>query len=371
MKAAVVGGSLAGLMTGIECSVAGVDVEIHERSAGMLDDRGAGIVMQPETLQMLTQRCGLEEEETGVWLNYRQYLGPEGEPATRQRMPQLMTSWGLLYRALRSAFPAGRYYEGSPFTEFTCAESAVFARFGAGDPQRFDLLVGADGARSFVRQQMLSEVKPRYAGYVAWRGVVPESEADHALLHTFDDHFTFQQMYHSHILCYVIPGAAGEREHGKRRLNWVWYWNVPESELSPLMTGRDGRLRDFSVPPGQVSAQFLAQQNDVAHELLAPPFRVLWQATREPFLQPIVDLAVPRMVFDRTLLVGDAAFVPRPHTAASTSKAAANAIALGEAVRASSGDLDRALGKWESAQLTLGSQLEAQGRMLGNRSQFS
>jgi 2-polyprenyl-6-methoxyphenol hydroxylase-like FAD-dependent oxidoreductase len=114
MKAAVVGGSLAGLMTGIECSVAGVDVEIHERSAGMLDDRGAGIVMQPETLQMLTQRCGLEEEETGVWLNYRQYLGPEGEPATRQRMPQLMTSWGLLYRALRSAFPAGRYYEGSP-----------------------------------------------------------------------------------------------------------------------------------------------------------------------------------------------------------------------------------------------------------------
>jgi 2-polyprenyl-6-methoxyphenol hydroxylase-like FAD-dependent oxidoreductase len=77
------------------------------------------------------------------------------------------------------------------------------------------------------------------------------------------------------------------------------------------------------------------------------------------------------MVFDRTLLVGDAAFIPRPHTAASTSKAAANAIALGETIRASSGDLDTALGKWESAQLTLGQRLEAQGRMLGNRSQFS
>jgi hypothetical protein len=47
--------------------------------------------------------------------------------------------------------------------------------------------------RSFVRRQMLSELKPRYAGYVAWRGVVPESEVDRALLHTFDDHFTFQQ----------------------------------------------------------------------------------------------------------------------------------------------------------------------------------
>ena len=371
MKVVVAGGSLAGLMTGIEFRFAGAEVEIHERSAGILDDRGAGIVMQPETLQMLTQRCGLAEEESGVWLNYRQYLHPGGEPATRQRMPQLMTSWGLLYRALRRAFPPERYYEGSPLTEFSCGKFGVSVRFGAGDVQRFDLLVGADGARSFVRQQLLPEVKPRYAGYVAWRGVVPESEAGRALLRTFDDHFTFQQMHHSHILCYLIPGAAGERKRGRRRLNWVWYWNVPESELFALMTGCDGRLHDFSVPAGQVSAQFLARQNAVADELLAPPFHALWQATRNPFLQPILDLAVPRMVFDQALLLGDAAFVPRPHTAASASKAAANAIALGETIRASSGDLDGALGKWESAQLTLGRQLEAQGRMLGNRSQFS
>jgi 2-polyprenyl-6-methoxyphenol hydroxylase-like FAD-dependent oxidoreductase len=168
-----------------------------------------------------------------------------------------------------------------------------------------------------------------------------------------------------------FPGAAGEWEHGKRRLNWLWYWNVPESELSALMTGRDGRLRDFSAPPGQVSAQFLPRQDAIDDELLAPPFRTLWQATRDPFLQPILDVAVPRMVFDRALLLGDAAFVLRPHTAASASKAGANAIALGETIRASSGDLDRALGAWEFAQLTLGRQLEAQGQMLGNRSQFT
>jgi len=88
-------------------------------------------------------------------------------------------------------------------------------------------------------------------------------------------------------------------------------------------------------------------------------------------LQPILDLAVPRMVYNRALLLGDAAFVIRPHTAASTSKAAANAIALGETIRVSSGDLDHALGACEFAQLTLGRQLEAQGQMPGNRSQFS
>ena len=104
MKVAVAGGSLAGLMTGIEIRFAGAEVEIHERSAGILDDRGAGIVMQPETLQMLTQRCGLAEEESGVWLNYRQYLQPEGEPATRQRMPQLMTFVGLALSNIANRF---------------------------------------------------------------------------------------------------------------------------------------------------------------------------------------------------------------------------------------------------------------------------
>jgi 2-polyprenyl-6-methoxyphenol hydroxylase-like FAD-dependent oxidoreductase len=45
MKVAIAGGSLAGLMTGIEMRFAGADVEIHERSSGVLADRGAGIVM--------------------------------------------------------------------------------------------------------------------------------------------------------------------------------------------------------------------------------------------------------------------------------------------------------------------------------------
>ena len=64
-----------------------------------------------------------------------------------------------------------------------------------------------------------------------------------------------------------------------------------------------------------------------------PEGRVL--ATKEPFVQPIYDLSVPRMVFGRVCLLGDAAFVPRPHTAASTSKAVTNAITLAEAIGAS------------------------------------
>jgi 2-polyprenyl-6-methoxyphenol hydroxylase-like FAD-dependent oxidoreductase len=217
----------------------------------------------------------------------------------------------------------------------------------------------------------MPDVKPHYAGYVAWRGVVPERSASGLLTKTFVDHFTFQQMERSHILCYLIPGAEGETGPGKRRINWVWYWNVPEAELPKVMTGADGRERDFSVPPGQVRQEWLQKQDAIAERVFCPQFLELWRATEMPFLQPILDLAVPRMVQGRVLLVGDVAFVPRPHTAASTAKAGANALALGRALQEFPDDIDAAVKEWEAGQLALGRRLERSGRALGNRSQFS
>ncbi len=326
--------------------------------------------MQAETQHMLLEYTGLDMDQCGVWLRYRQYLDARGQRLSYQELPQLMTSWGLLYNAFRSAFPAERYHEGATLEDFEADPAGVTATFTGLGQRRCDLLVGADGSRSFVRSRVAGEVAPRYAGYVAWRGVVPESEADPSLRAMFEDHFTFQQMPHSHILCYLIPGAQGQTERGQRRFNWVWYWNVPEAELPSLMTGADGKIYEFALPPGQVDPEHLRLQGDVARALLAPPLRALWEATREPFVQPILDLAVPRMVFGRVALLGDAASIPRPHTAASTSKAAANALALGQAVTSHPGDLDGALREWEHGQLALGRQLGRQGKQLGDRSQF-
>lgn len=237
----VVGGSLSGLMTGIELWKAGADVKIYERATRVLNDRGAGIVVQPETSHFLADRCGLDPGKTGVWMHHRQYLNRSGAPDSYEAMPQLMTSWGLIYQALRRTFPSDRYHEGTPLEAFEQTGQRVTAHFkGLGNIQS-DLLIGADGSRSLVRQKLMPGITPRYAGYVAWRGVVPEATAGTELLKTFADHFTFQQMRHSHILCYLIPGINGELEPGQRRLNWVWYWNVPPAELKQLMTGSDGR----------------------------------------------------------------------------------------------------------------------------------
>ena len=78
------------------------------------------------------------------------------------------------------------------------------------------------------------------------------------------------------------------------------------------------------------------------------------------------------MAFGRVCILGDAAFVPRPHTAAGLSKAATNAVALANSIANSSNvDVVEALKRWEPRQIELGNNLKYLGISLGNRSQFN
>jgi 2,6-dihydroxypyridine 3-monooxygenase len=104
------------------------------------------------------------------------------------------------------------------------------------------------------------------------------------------------------------------------------------------MTDRDGVHRDMSLPPGAVRERFVRQLRGDAQHLPAPLAEVVVR-TPEPFIQPIVDVEVPRMAFGRVCLLGDAAFVARPHAAAGTAKAAADAWALAEAMAGAQGDV--------------------------------
>ncbi|HEY2840854.1 MAG TPA: hypothetical protein VGJ26_16985, partial [Pirellulales bacterium] len=75
--------------------------------------------------------------------------------------------------------------------------------------------------------------------------------------------------------------------------------------------------------------------------------------------------------FGRVCLLGDAAFVPRPHPAASTYKAVTNAVVLGESLRAHGRDVAAGLRHWEPTQMELGENLARLGQEQGDRSQFS
>src|SRR5712671_4827937 len=96
-RALVIGGSLGGLCAGICLRAAGWRVSIFERSAGLMDDRGAGIVLQAEVLNLLEELKLAARADISLESCERQYLNQDGSLASSGKSQQFMTSWGALF----------------------------------------------------------------------------------------------------------------------------------------------------------------------------------------------------------------------------------------------------------------------------------
>jgi 2,6-dihydroxypyridine 3-monooxygenase len=372
-KVIVIGGSLGGLFAAIALRSVNCDVEVFEKSPVNMKGRGAGIVMQMEIVNFLKERNIVPSQSLSVPAYQRQFLRRDGTIESEEPSMQLMTSWELLYRVLRETFPDKLYHNERKMTSFKQKKNHIVVEFEENTKHKTcDLLIGADGAGSTMRHQLLPEVSPYYSGYVAWRGLVRESEVTPKLLDVFSHKLTFFLGHKTHILCCLIPGSDGELSLGKRRLNWVWYSNVPSQggKLKKVLTDRNGVERGFTVPQGMVDGDIVKEHKTAAEDILPDIFQELLFATEAPSVQAIYDLSVSRMAFDRACLIGDASFVVRPHTAASTSKAAKNAVALAKSIQKYRGDIATALNKWESSQLAIGNYVASLGIRLGNGFQF-
>jgi 2,6-dihydroxypyridine 3-monooxygenase len=240
-----------------------------------------------------------------------------------------------------------------------------------GRSDHVDLLVFADGITSGARRKLLPEVESKYAGYVAWRGVIPEEELTASTYGALFDTLSYQVMPNSHILVYPIPGYDGEVEPGKRLMNIVWYRNASAEELEALLLDINGERRYVSVPPGLVNARAIDEMREAARAELAPQLCEVVENIPEPFIQVVYDINVPQMAFGRVCIIGDAAFAARPHAAAGTAKAAEDGWILAREVAAANGDVLQALAKWEPKQLRMGSDLIARTSEIGYRSQVA
>ena len=168
----------------------------------------------------------------------------------------------------------------------------------------------------------------------------------------------------------MIPGPSGELAKGEQRLNWLWYWNVPEGdELRKSLTDEEGVVHEPSVPQGKLREDLARGQGSATEEVLPEAFQWLFATTEEPFIQTIYDLSVSRMALGRACPIGEAAFLPRPNTAASTSKAVTHATELAKSIGSHHDDVPTALKEWDPERLELGNDLKAHGKVLGDKSQ--
>lgn len=329
-SAVIIGGSVGGLATAIELrDRLGADVAVYERSSGEMQARGAGVVMQPE-VDALLHSIGVETPSLCVELKERVGLALDGRYSVNPA-PQLMTAWDALYRVLRKHLGDDCYRQGSELVGLTRAGDHVEATFADGHNAAADILVGADGVNSKTRALVGGPPIATYTGYVAWRGLEAETALPPKLIDALRDRFTSYMHPGMQMLCYLVPGADGSNEVGKRRVNWVWYVNTPEPDLSDLMMGTSGTSYRSFLPKDDLSTATEKMVNALAKEALPPLFRELVLAS-DVFMQPVQDVAPQRRRQDRVFLIGDAAGTVRPHTAAGTSKAFGDASMLAEAL---------------------------------------
>lgn len=364
-RALIIGGSMAGLFTALLLRKRGWRVDVFERSTDELASRGAGIATHPEMMVAL-DKTGVGSAGLGVELNGRVTFDSSGAVLGEHDMPQVTTSWDMLYLRLMTGMPAENYHTGVRLDRLVQDGDAVTAIFSDGREERVDLLVGADGVRSTVRNQMLPDISPRYAGYVAWRGMVLVTEASAETRAALTGRISFSLPPGEQFLCYPVAGEGGTIDPDQHRLNWVWYRQAStDPEFEALFTDPDGNRHDVSMPPNRVHPNVVAAMRADAPAALPPQYCELIERTDRPFLQAIYDLESPEMVFGRVAVLGDAAFVARPHTGFGVTKASGDAVALAEAFDATNGDIDAGLKVFRDQRVPFGHKMVERGRLLG------
>lgn len=357
---------MSGLLAGLMLRRHGWEVDVYERVETELSGRGAGIVAQPELLARL-RALGIETAGLGYETTTRKLFDVAGRLTHTLTCPQTLTAWERVHRVLRRAFDqaSGRYHGGKWLKHFHQDAAGVTAQFNDGGKASADLLVGADGLRSTVRGHCDAAVTPRYAGYVAWRALVPEALVPADVHGAVFDSMSFCLPPGEQFLIYPVAGPNSAPGRPDNRSNIVWYRPAAEAtELRQLLTDRHGVAHAISIPPPLIRPETVEVMRADAMRLVCPQFRAFVPLMREPILQPIYDLESARMAFGRVAVLGDAAFVARPHVAAGVAKAADDAEALATAL-AVEDDVATALRRFEAERLPVNRRIIERARHLG------
>jgi 2-polyprenyl-6-methoxyphenol hydroxylase-like FAD-dependent oxidoreductase len=365
LRVRIVGGSLAGLFVATLLKREGHDVRIYERSVGGLDGRGAGLLGKKEMFAIL-RAAGCEHvARVGVVARERVTFNETGAVVDRSMAPQSQLSWDYLYRTFRAFIADDDYVLGRHVNGVRQDDHAAYLSFKDGGEESADIVIGADGTASVVRNAVNSRPSPSiYAGYVGWRGLLPETALPPQAAADLLDRFAFHQLSGSHVLGFLVAGPHAETTPGARRYNWVWYRPAAgEKARAAVFTDSAGRVHPYSLPPGSVPRAARAVTIADATRLLPTSLAAAVAATEQPFVQGVFDYETPLMANGRMVLIGDAAFVARPHTAMGVAKAAGDAMAL--VAHLSRKPIVEALRAFHEERLPAGASIVAYGRRLG------
>jgi 2-polyprenyl-6-methoxyphenol hydroxylase-like FAD-dependent oxidoreductase len=369
MRVGIVGGAIAGCAMGVELSRIGCQVMVLERSRHGLRDRGAGIAMPIPMMQDLVRRDLVGRDMGYLQTQYVARVAKSsasplyGHIVWKQPSQAAQLRWDELFQQLRARVPEDCYLHDCEVQAALESDQRVSLQLRGGRVVEVDLAIFCDGYRSRGRGQLFPDAAPQYAGYVLWRGLLPEHELRDS--GPLEDALVTALYSGGYGAFYFVRAESGDAGPSSRSVNWALYLQVPAAELPRWLTDTNGVVHAGSVPAGMLPAEVERECKHIAAALLPDYYARLAQQTRDTFLQAVFDTHVPRYCNGRIVLSGDAGALAMPTTGSGALKALQDAAELAEALRVHS-SLTAATSAWDRTRTRRGNRLVDYGRQLAS-----
>jgi salicylate hydroxylase len=338
---AIVGGGIGGMAAAVSLLQAGFDVHVYER-ASAVSEVGAGIQVSPNASRVL-HRLGLAEDLARMGVRpeaWHQRRWDDGRTLLRADLGDaVLEAFGFphyqMHRAdllgtLAGALPPERLHVGHLFTGLADRGDRVEATFANGTTIEVDLLVGADGIHSAVRQMLFGAQDPVFTGCAAYRGLVPSERLRHLDLEVTAQIWMGPE---AHFVHYFVAD--------KRLVNFV------------AIVEQDSWTRESWTDPGDPADAIaaFAGWHPQLHEILG--------AVDETFIWALFDRPpLERWSLGRVTLLGDACHPMLPFMAQGAAQALEDGAAL-TACLAREPDVEAALHRYEQLRLPRASRIQA------------
>ncbi|MBL8383443.1 MAG: FAD-dependent monooxygenase [Burkholderiales bacterium] len=315
-RIAIVGAGIGGMAAAIALARTGAAVAVYEQAAALgwvgqainlapnavraLDGLGVGAAIRG-TAWRPTMRLS-RDWQTGA-ITSRVEMAESAQQ--RYGAPMLTMHRAELIGALGAALPAGCLRTGHRLAAWDESGGEVRLRFADGTEAGCDLLVGADGIHSLVRQHLFGPDRPAYTGMIAWRMVVPAA------------------------------AVAAARPDIDLTPFTKWWGPTPQVQLVHFLIGGGRDLFLFATLPAPEPARESWSQTGDAQVLRAglagfhPDARALLEPAREAYRTALYDRA-PLAAWSRgrVCLLGDACHAMTPFMAQGAAQGIEDAVAL-------------------------------------------